>query len=103
MVQSSNGFDDKTKNDAKASFMRHIITGLETKRMTLVEMKASANYILDNIDRIKNYTEFIIFLDDLRKKWPIFNDVYGIYNNKFYQEKEKLVIDKLSKFIKSQV
>ncbi len=103
MDQSFAVFDDKTRNEAKASFLRYIITGLESKRMTLVEMKASANFILDHIDNIKNYSEFMVFLDELKNKWTIFTDVYGLYNNKFYQEKEKLVIDKLSKFIKSQV
>lgn len=103
MDQKSAPFDEKTKNDAKASFIRHIITGLETKRLTLPEMKESANYILDHLDKIKNYSEFIVFLDQLKTKWPIFTQVFGLYNNKFYQEKEKVVIDRLSKFIKSQV
>ena len=95
-------FDEKLKNEVKATLLQTIISGLEAKTLTLAGMKESANYILDHIEKIKNYSQFMIFMDELKTKWPIFKNSYDLYSNKFYQEKEKQVISKLSSYIKSQ-
>jgi hypothetical protein len=95
-------FDEKLKNEVKASLLQMIISGLEAKTLTLSGMKESANYILDHIEKIKNYSQFMVFMDELKTKWPIFKTSYDLYSNIFYQEKEKQVISKLQSFIKSQ-
>lgn len=102
MDQNSAVIDENLKNEVKASLLQTIISGLEKKTLSLVEMKTSANYILDHIEKIKNYSQFMVFMDDLNNKWSVFKDVYKIYSNRFYQEKEKQVINKLSSYIKSQ-
>ena len=102
MGENQNVFDEKLKNEAKANLLQAIISGLEKKTLSLTQMKASANYILDHIEKIKNYSQFIVFMDNINDQWPIFEDVLKIYSNRFYQEKEKHVIDKLSSYIKSQ-
>jgi hypothetical protein len=102
MDKKSTLFDENLKNEVKASLLQSIISGLEKKTLSLAQMKASANYILDNIEKIKNYSQFMTFMDDLKTKWPIFKNSYDLYSNKFYQEKEKQVINKLSSYIKSQ-
>lgn len=99
---NSQAFDEKLKNEVKASLLQMIISGLEAKTLTLVGMKESANYILNHIEKIKNYSQFMVFMDELKTKWPIFKNSYDLYSNKFYQEKEKEVISKLQGFIKSQ-
>ena len=102
MDQNSTTFDEKLKNEVKAALLQEIISSLEAKNLTLVGMKESANYILDHIEKIKNYSQFMVFMDELKSKWPIFKNSYNLYSNKFYQEKEKQVINKLSSYIKSQ-
>lgn len=101
-MANSQIFDDNLKNEVKASLLQGIISGLEKKTLSLVQMKASANYILDHIEKIKNYSQFMVFMDDLNNKWSVFKDSYKIYSNRFYQEKEKEVISKLQGFIKTQ-
>ena len=102
MDQKSTLFDENLKNEVKANLLQAIISGLEKKTLSLVQMKASANYILDHIEKIKNYSQFLVFMDDLNNKWSIFKDINKIYNNRLYQEKEKEVINKLQGFIKNQ-
>lgn len=102
MANDQHVFDDNLKNEVKANLLQAIVSGLEKKTLSLAQMKSSANYILDNIDKIKNYSQFIVFMDDLNNKWTIFKDAHNIYSNRFYQEKEKEVINKLQGFIKSQ-
>lgn len=99
MDQNLTVFDEKLKNEVKKSLIQKIITGLELKQINLSQKKDSANYILDNINLIKNYSEFVLFLDALKSKWPFFLDVYNLYKNKFYQEKEKVVINRLTNYI----
>jgi len=101
-MTTSQIFDEKLKNEVKASLLQTIISGLEVKTLTLASMKESANYILDHIEKIKNYSQFMVFMDELKTKWPIFKNSYDLYSNKFYQEKEKRMIDKLSSYIKKQ-
>jgi spore coat polysaccharide biosynthesis protein SpsF (cytidylyltransferase family) len=102
MDKSQKVFDENLKNEVKAALLQAIISGLEKKSLSLIQMKASANYILDHIEDIKNYSQFMVFMDELNNKWSIFKDVYRIYSNRFYQEKEKEVINRLSGFIRSQ-
>jgi hypothetical protein len=101
-MANSQIFDEKLKNEVKASLLQMIISGLEAKTLTLVDMKKSANYILDHIEKIKNYSQFMVFMDELKTKWPIFKNSYDLYSNKFYKEKEEEVINKLQGFIKTQ-
>ncbi len=102
MDKSQKVFDNELKNKVKADLLQAIISGLEKKTLSLVQMKASANYILDHIEKIKNYSQFLVFMDDLNSKWSVFKDIHKIYNNRFYQEKEKEVINRLQGFIKNQ-
>lgn len=102
MDKNQKVFDEKLKNEVKASLLQAIISGLEKKTLSLAQMKTSANYILDHIENIKNYSQFLVFMDDLNNKWTIFKDIHKIYSNRFYQEKEKQVIDRLSSYIKNQ-
>lgn len=99
MDQTSSVVDGKLKDEAKKNLINKIILGLEMKQIDLTQKKDSASYILDHIEEVKNYSEFVIFLDDLKRKWPIFLDVYNLFNNRFYQEKEKAVIDRLTNYI----
>jgi hypothetical protein len=102
IMVNSQIFDEKLKYEVKATLLQTIISGLETNALTLTDMKESANYILDHIEKNKNYSQFIVFMDELKSKWPIFKNSYNLYSNKFYQEKENAVINKLQGFIKSQ-
>ncbi|MBI5126935.1 hypothetical protein HZA76_00575 [Candidatus Roizmanbacteria bacterium] len=101
-MANSQVFDEKLKNKVKADLLQVIILGLESKNLTLAGMKASANYILDHIEKINNYSQFLVFMNLLKTKWKVFENVYKIYNHISDQDKEKEVINKLQSFIKSQ-
>ena len=101
-MTNSQIFDEKLKNEVKSTLLQTIISSLEAKSLTLLGMKESARYILEHIEKIENYSQFMLFMDELKTKWPVFKNSYDLYSNRFYQEKEKQVIDKLSSYIKSQ-
>lgn len=99
MDKSSKIVDEKLKEEVKRSLLEKIIVGLELKRMDLAQKKESAGYILDRMDAIKDYTELVLFLDALQQRWPIYTDVYNLFKNRFYKDKEKDVINKLTSYI----
>lgn len=101
MDQKPQVFDENLKKEVEKALVEKIISALESKQINLAQMKIVANYILDNIDSIKNYSQFILFLENLQKQWPIFIDIYVFYKNKSSQEKEKMIINKLSNYIDS--
>jgi len=99
MDQNSAVIDEKIKEDVRSSLLQKIILGLETNQMNLVQKRQSAAFILDNFDSINSYKDLIFFLDSLKVRWAIFTDVCNIFKNKYYQEKEKDVINKLTSYI----
>jgi len=101
MDQNSQVFDEVLKKDVKKNLVDAIILSLQTKRMSFREMRESANYILDNIDSPKNYSDLILFLNELKTEWPQYSNVSALYKNKFYKEKEKVLINRLSSYINS--
>lgn len=94
-------FDDNLKKEVEKFLVDKILNGLAVEQIDLKEMKAAANDILDNIEGIKTYDQFLHFLEFLKNKHPIVTDVYNLYKNRFHQDKEKEVIDKLSDYIKN--
>lgn len=87
------------KKEIEKELVEKIIAALEQKQITLVQMKEISNFILDSMDQIKDNPQLLIFFETLKNKWNIFEDTYAIYKNKLNQDKEKMVIDKLSHFI----
>lgn len=87
------------KKEIEKELVEKIITALEQKQIILVQMKEISNFILDSMDQIKDNSQLLIFFETLKNKWNIFEDTYAIYKNKLNQDKEKMVIDKLSHFI----
>lgn len=53
-----------------------MIDGIEKMEISEEESKKSAEYILQHLDSIKTQVELIVFLEQLCKSWPIYNNVY---------------------------
>ncbi len=102
MDQNPGVFDENLKKEVEKFLVEKIITALEAKQINIAQMKESSAYILDNIVPVKNYSDFILFLEKLKSKWSIFTEVFGLYKNKFYKDKEKVMINRLSQYITSQ-
>lgn len=100
MDENSVLFSEELKNEVQQVLMEKITSNLENKHINLIQMKESANFILDGIAQVKNYSQLVVFLEALQAKWPIFKDSYFLYKNRYFQEKEKQVIDRLSSYIK---
>jgi len=92
-------FDDLFKKQLSKELVQQIIYGLETKQLNLLQMKASASYVLDNLNKIKEQSQLIAFLENLKSQWPVYTNLYTIYKNKLSQNREKIVLDKLTSYI----
>ncbi len=92
-------FSEELKNEVQEVLMEKITSNLENKHINLMQMKESANFILDGLAPVRNYSQLVVFLEALQLKWPIFKDSYNLYKNRYFQEKEKQVIDRLSSYI----
>lgn len=99
MDNSSLIVGNKLKKEVKDFLLDRIITDLQSGKMDLIAKKESARFILKNMSLVKNYQDLILFLETLKSRWPNFTDVYNIYKNRFYQEKEKVIIDKLTSYL----
>ncbi|MBI2641007.1 hypothetical protein HYW87_00200 [Candidatus Roizmanbacteria bacterium] len=101
MDQGKKNLDDQLKSQLKKNLVDAMVLGLQTKQLTFKEMRASANFILDSMENMSSYTELVLFLEGLKKQWPVYGNILTLYKSKLYEEKEKILIDKLSTYIKS--
>ena len=89
------------KKEVKKKLADTLVLGIRTKKLSLKEMKSSAIYILDNIDLVHNYSQLIVFLDNLKMQWPVYSNIYTTYSSVLAKQKEEAVINRLSSYIKT--
>ena len=94
--------DSNFREEVEKFMVDKILSAIEIDQLDMSQMKSAANKILDNIDNLKNYGELITFLQSMKDEYPVLVEVYNLYKNKFYQDQEKDVINKLSQYIKSE-
>ncbi len=101
MDQNSAVIDEKLKSEMKKKLVDRLIFGLREKKLTIPQMKSSAQFILDKIDKLNDLSSLILFLDELKTKWPVYDTVYTSYKYLLNQKKEEELIKKLTTYIKS--
>lgn len=89
------------KKEVKKKLADALVLGIRTKKLSLKEMKSSAIYILDNIDLVHDYSQLIVFLDNLKMQWPVYSNIYTTYSSVLAKQKEEAVINRLSSYIKT--
>lgn len=92
-------FTQEEKKEIESKLVTQILSSLEQNKISLQDMKEIANFILDRIEVVKDKTQLIIFLEGLQNKWNVFKNIYLVYKNMMLEEKEKAVINKLSRFV----
>jgi len=101
MDQNANTLDSEIK-EIELSLSRVILTQLEKGTITHDQSRKIAQYILSQIDDIKNSSQLLIFLQNLNQKWIFFESTYGLYKLRMNDEiktnqKIEEVNEKLSK------
>jgi len=101
MDQNTNNFDSEIK-EIELSLSRVILTQLEKGTIAYDQSREIAQYILSQIDDIKNSNQLLIFLQNLNQKWIFFESTYGLYKLRMNDEiktnqKIEEVNEKLSK------
>lgn len=85
----------------KKKLVDRLIFGLRNKQLTIAQMKSSARFILDKIDKLNDLSSLILFLDELKTKWPVYETVFISYKYLLNQKKEEEMIKRLSSYIKN--
>lgn len=67
------------KNEIEVSLARTILTQLDKKAVTFDQAQEMARFILSQIDTINNIDQMSSFLQNLSKKWPVFESTAGFY------------------------
>lgn len=106
MHQVQKVYNDTMKEEVQRALVDRILNALEKHEIDLVEMKVIANYILDNLEPVKEHAQLLDFLKNLQKKWSIFATVEKQYEHASSQftvhssqAKEKIVIDRLASYL----
>lgn len=53
-----------------------MVDGIEKMEISDDESRKSAEYILQNLDSVKTQAELMVFLEQLCKSWPAYNNAY---------------------------
>ncbi len=81
------------------------IDALKRGLLTEEESQKLARFILDRLDKVKNYLELDSFFADLCSQWKIFEGVYLKFKEKLFKISEQIKINqltqKLNQFIKN--
>lgn len=73
----AHSFEDHKKQLEKM-IIDTLVEALEKKKLTEPELQTVSAYVLENIDKIQIHHDLVIFVDQLSKKWPIFQNIEQI-------------------------
>lgn len=76
-----------------------LITALENGKATQEDEIKSAEFILQELEKVKNKKDLLIFLKRLTDQWPIYDPVYV----KILDEDAKVEVQKKIEEIKKQI
>jgi|WetSurMetagenome_2_1015567.scaffolds.fasta_scaffold399499_2 hypothetical protein len=70
-----------------------MIDGIEKMEISENESKKSVEFILQNLDPVRTQAELILFLEQLCKTWPTYNNVYHklLNEQKILDDQRKIV------------
>ena len=98
MDQNLQDFNSK-KNTIEKEIATILLDSAESKKISLQEIQPIAKEILADFKKINDEAQLFIFLEKIKNKWDFFSNLYTRYKGNIQQEKEKHVIEKLSKYI----
>lgn len=92
-------FDEDHKNKVGKDIVNQLIFLLEQKKITTDEVSKISDFVLSKIHEVKNHEELIVFLNDLVKKWPAFNNILSLEKGEETEEQTKKQAEELTKNI----
>lgn len=72
MTQNHTPLDDQWKNDVEKLLDHCILDAFDEKRISYVDMKRAAAFIINTIDPLTSHDEIIAMIEKMQKEWPIF-------------------------------
>lgn len=100
-VVLGNNFIDEFKKEVQTVVAERLLDSFEQQKLTNVEMKEAAAFILDAMDPLNTPQEVIEFLKVLSARWSFFEATYTYYQTKIGEHKEKEILGRLSTYIQS--
>lgn len=89
-------FSAEHKELIERQTLEAIATALEKNEMTEADIPPISKFVLEQIDKIQDIDQLIIFLQELSNKWPIFRGLFEVEKGKVREESEKIVAIEVS-------
>lgn len=81
MDQAQNQLTEEFKKDLYHELVDAMIAGLEKGELFEEDSSASADVMLENIEKAANKNEIVFFLENLSKRWDVYRPVYIKYKS----------------------
>lgn len=94
-------FDQSKIEKLEKTLVESILEANKNGKLDYFETKKAAAYILEHINTIQNQTQWLDFLENLSTYWPVFKNLQTMEKVSTNENKEKEIIDKLTKYIKN--
>lgn len=101
MTAKSASFDEKERHKLEKQLTIQLFLAVEQGKLPFVKMQSVAKELVAGFDQIRQKADIVPFLEKATKKWEWYRNLLTIYRAEEQKLKEKEIIDKLSKYIKS--
>lgn len=68
-------FSENDKNEMYNLLVDTLLAGLEAGTAAHEEAQESSGFILENLEKVTNHNELILFLEEVSSRWPVYHDV----------------------------
>lgn len=92
--------DKAYKDKIGERLTRELANGLTDGTVTEEEAAEIATYILENLNKTKDSSEILNFLEEFVKKWPIFEPILNLEQANTIDKKEDVAIQQAESLIK---
>jgi hypothetical protein len=100
MNNDSLSFDNQKKH-LEREVADFLLQAAQFEKIKIQEIKPIAQEILPDFERISNFSELLIFLEKISKKWSFFSFLFNKYKNELDKIKEQQIIERLSTYLKN--
>jgi len=91
----------KRINEIEGEILQVIVNSIREEKLTQEASQPIAQYVLEQIDRIENRQQLLLFLKELTSKWPMFQPLIDIEQGKIERKIEEKTAQDVATLIRS--
>ncbi len=94
-------FDETQKTAIEKQVVDVIILSLENNTISESELPAIAQFVLDELGKVENNDQLLVFLSELSIKWPGFKNIEVVEKGKLSDQVEDKAVQDMLQLAKS--